>query len=100
MIHLIEEAESLPEPICDPPALPGSRATDRAKTNNTDIVFPPAARHAQAERGSARAYEKRIAAGFPDRVTPDLAAFGHFNENRDALDATHIYCIYRNNVLL
>jgi len=44
-------------------------------TNNTDIVFPPAARHAQAERGSARAYEKRIAAGFPDRVTPDLAAF-------------------------
>ena len=44
-------------------------------TNNTDIVFPPAARHAQAERGSARAYEKRIAAGFADRVTPDLAAF-------------------------
>ena len=44
-------------------------------TNNTDIVFPPAARHAQAERGSARAYEKRTAAGFPDRVTPDLAAF-------------------------
>src|SRR5262249_2564106 len=68
MIHLIPEAESLPEPICDPPALPGSRATDRAMTNNTDIVFPPAARHAQAERGSARAYEKRIAAGFPDRV--------------------------------
>src|SRR5262252_4469071 len=75
MIHLIPEAESLPEPICDPPAPPGSRATDRAMTNNTDIVFPPAARHAQAERGSARAYEKRIAAGFPDRVTPDLAAF-------------------------
>src|SRR5215468_7652253 len=44
-------------------------------TNNTDIVFPPAARHAQAERGSAGAYDKRIAAGFPDRVTPDLAAF-------------------------
>ena len=44
-------------------------------TNNSDIVFTPAARHAQAQRGSARAYEKRIAAGFPDRVTPELAAF-------------------------
>jgi uncharacterized protein len=44
-------------------------------TNNTDIVFTPAARAAQAARGSARAYDKRIAAGFPDRVTPDLAAF-------------------------
>ncbi len=43
--------------------------------DNTDIVFTPAARRAQAERGSARAYEKRIAAGFPDRVTDDLAAF-------------------------
>src|SRR5215471_4770220 len=64
-----------PEPIFDPPAPAGSRATDLAMTNNTDIVFPPAARHAQAERGSSRAYEKRIAAGFPDRVTPDLAAF-------------------------
>ena len=44
-------------------------------TNNSDIVFPAAARRAQAERGSAPAYEKRIAAGFPDRVTPELAAF-------------------------
>jgi uncharacterized protein len=44
-------------------------------THNTDIVFPPAARLAQAQRGSTRAYEKRIAAGFPDRVTPELAAF-------------------------
>ena len=44
-------------------------------TNNSDIVFPPAARQAQAQRGSARAYEKRLAAGFPDRVTPELAAF-------------------------
>src|SRR5256885_10370486 len=43
--------------------------------NNSDIVFPAAARRAQAERGSAHAYEKRIAAGFPDRVTPELAAF-------------------------
>jgi predicted pyridoxine 5'-phosphate oxidase superfamily flavin-nucleotide-binding protein len=44
-------------------------------TNNSDIVFPPAARRAQAERGPVRAYEKRIAAGFPDRVTAELASF-------------------------
>ena len=44
-------------------------------SNNSDVVFPAAARRAQAERGSAHAYEKRIAAGFPDRVTPELAAF-------------------------
>jgi predicted pyridoxine 5'-phosphate oxidase superfamily flavin-nucleotide-binding protein len=44
-------------------------------TNNSDIVFTPAARRVQAQHGSARAYEKRIAAGFPDRVTPELAAF-------------------------
>jgi hypothetical protein len=43
--------------------------------NNSDIVFHPAARRAQAQRGSARAYGKRIAAGFPDRATPELAAF-------------------------
>jgi predicted pyridoxine 5'-phosphate oxidase superfamily flavin-nucleotide-binding protein len=42
---------------------------------NSDIVLPPAARRAQAQRGSARAYERRIAAGFPDRVTGELAAF-------------------------
>jgi uncharacterized protein len=44
-------------------------------SNNSDIVFTPAARRAQTERGSAQAYDKRIAAGFPDRVTDDLAAF-------------------------
>jgi uncharacterized protein len=44
-------------------------------SNNSDIVFTLAARRAQAERGSARAYEKRITAGFPDHITPDLAAF-------------------------
>jgi predicted pyridoxine 5'-phosphate oxidase superfamily flavin-nucleotide-binding protein len=44
-------------------------------TNNSDLVFTPAARHAQAERGSAQAYDKRVAAGFPDHVTGDLAAF-------------------------
>src|SRR5689334_6404905 len=54
--------------------MPDPPGTD-AMTNNSDIVFTPAARHTQAQRGSARAYEKRIAAGFPDRVTPELAAF-------------------------
>jgi predicted pyridoxine 5'-phosphate oxidase superfamily flavin-nucleotide-binding protein len=43
--------------------------------NNSDIVFPEAARRAQAERGSARGYDKKVAAGFPDRVTSDLAGF-------------------------
>jgi predicted pyridoxine 5'-phosphate oxidase superfamily flavin-nucleotide-binding protein len=44
-------------------------------SNNSDIVFTAAARRAQTERGSAHVYDKRIAAGFPDRVTDDLAAF-------------------------
>jgi predicted pyridoxine 5'-phosphate oxidase superfamily flavin-nucleotide-binding protein len=43
--------------------------------NNSSLVFTPAARQAQAERGSAKAYEQRIAEGFPDKVTPELAAF-------------------------
>lgn len=45
------------------------------KSTNSELVFTAAARRAQAERDSAPSYEKRIAAGFPDRVTPDLAAF-------------------------
>ncbi len=36
---------------------------------------PPAAQQAQAERGSAKAYASRIEEGFPDTVTPELAAF-------------------------
>ena len=43
--------------------------------NNSERVFTPAAQRAQAERGSAKAYERRIAEGFPDRVTPELATF-------------------------
>jgi predicted pyridoxine 5'-phosphate oxidase superfamily flavin-nucleotide-binding protein len=43
--------------------------------NNSDIVFPPAARRAQAERSSARLYAKRITEGFPDRISPELAGF-------------------------
>jgi uncharacterized protein len=43
--------------------------------SNSNVVFPPAARRAQTERGSAGAYDKRIAAGFPGRVTAELAAF-------------------------
>jgi uncharacterized protein len=43
--------------------------------NNSDIVFPPAARRAQAERSSAGLYAERVAAGFPDRITPELKGF-------------------------
>jgi predicted pyridoxine 5'-phosphate oxidase superfamily flavin-nucleotide-binding protein len=43
--------------------------------NNASRVFTPAAQKAQAERGSAKAYERRLAEGFPDRVTPELAQF-------------------------
>ena len=48
---------------------------EHAVSNNSGLVFPAAARHAQAQRGSAHAYQKRIAAGFPDKVTDELAAF-------------------------
>jgi predicted pyridoxine 5'-phosphate oxidase superfamily flavin-nucleotide-binding protein len=43
--------------------------------NNASCVFTPAAQKAQAERGSAKAYEQRIAEGFPDTATPELAKF-------------------------
>jgi predicted pyridoxine 5'-phosphate oxidase superfamily flavin-nucleotide-binding protein len=43
--------------------------------NNSELVFPPAARRAQAERGSAQSYAQRFALGFPDRVTPELVKF-------------------------
>jgi predicted pyridoxine 5'-phosphate oxidase superfamily flavin-nucleotide-binding protein len=44
-------------------------------TNNSDIVFPEAARRAQELRGSAKTYAKKLDSGFPDRITPDLAGF-------------------------
>ena len=43
--------------------------------NNASRVFTPAAQAAQAERGSAKAYEQRLTEGFPDTVTAELAAF-------------------------
>jgi predicted pyridoxine 5'-phosphate oxidase superfamily flavin-nucleotide-binding protein len=43
--------------------------------NNSKRVFTPAAQQAQAERGSAKAYAARVAEGFPDKITPELAAF-------------------------
>ncbi len=43
--------------------------------NNANLVFTPAAQKAQAERGSAKLNERRIAEGFPDTITPELAAF-------------------------
>src|SRR3954469_9909172 len=44
-------------------------------TNNSELVFTPAARRAQAERGSAAIYAQKVEAGYPDSVTPELAAF-------------------------
>ena len=44
-------------------------------SNNSELVFPPAVRRAQAERGTAQASAKRVEHGFPDTVTPELAAF-------------------------
>ena len=41
--------------------------------NNSSRVFTKAAQKAQAERGSAKAYERRMAEGFPDRITAELA---------------------------
>jgi len=43
--------------------------------NNSSRVFTPGAQRAQAERGSAKHYERRLAEGFPDNVTPELAQF-------------------------
>src|SRR5512132_2311361 len=43
--------------------------------NNSGRVFTKAAQKAQAERGSAKAYERRVAEGFPDRITAELAKF-------------------------
>jgi predicted pyridoxine 5'-phosphate oxidase superfamily flavin-nucleotide-binding protein len=44
-------------------------------SNNSDLVFPPAVRRAQAERGTEKLYAERVAQGYPDSVTPELAAF-------------------------
>ena len=44
-------------------------------SNNSELVFPPAVRRAQAERGAAAGHARKIEHGFPDAVTPDLAAF-------------------------
>jgi predicted pyridoxine 5'-phosphate oxidase superfamily flavin-nucleotide-binding protein len=43
--------------------------------DNTNIVFTPAARREQEARGSEKVYARKLASGFPDRVTPDLAGF-------------------------
>ena len=43
--------------------------------NNSSRVFTKAAQKAQAERGSAKAYERRLAEGFPDRITAELVKF-------------------------
>ena len=59
---------------------------DESNTNNSEIVFPPAAQRAQAERGSAKAYAGKLTSGFPDTVTPELA--GYIAERDTAFLAT------------
>ena len=44
-------------------------------SDNVSIVLTPEAQAAMAARGSLAGYAKKIAAGFPDRVTSDLAGF-------------------------
>lgn len=46
-----------------------------AVSSNADLVFTPAARAAQAARGSDKLYEKKLSRGFPNKITPELAAF-------------------------
>ena len=43
--------------------------------NNSSRVFTPAVQKAQAERGATKAYAARVAEGFPDTITPELAKF-------------------------
>jgi len=63
------EAIFVPEPKIT------NRLIDESQMNNATRVFTPAAQRAQAERGSSKAYERRMAEGFPDRVTAELAKF-------------------------
>ena len=44
-------------------------------SDNVSIVLTPEAQAAMAARGSLAGYAKKIAAGFPGRVTSDLAGF-------------------------
>jgi predicted pyridoxine 5'-phosphate oxidase superfamily flavin-nucleotide-binding protein len=44
-------------------------------SDNSDLVFPPAVRRAQAERGTDKLYAGKSEHGFPNTVTPELAAF-------------------------
>ena len=43
--------------------------------DNSDLVFTPSVRRAQAERGTAKLAERRAAKGFANTVTPELATF-------------------------
>ena len=53
----------------------GNLSPDIRHMNNASIVFTPAAQKAQAERGAAASYARRVEEGFPDTVTPELAKF-------------------------
>jgi predicted pyridoxine 5'-phosphate oxidase superfamily flavin-nucleotide-binding protein len=48
---------------------------DESVMKNSELVFPPAVRRAQAERGTGQIHDRKVEGGFPDSVTPELAAF-------------------------
>jgi uncharacterized protein len=54
---------------------PGDGPSGGGCMTNSSWVFTAAAQQAQTERGSAKAYERRMAEGFPNRVTGELANF-------------------------
>ena len=72
------------------------RATESPVTNNSDIVFPPAARRAQAERGSARhlraARRRRISGHASRRSSPPSSpgSTPHFSRTVSAAGAPYI----------
>ena len=53
----------------------GGHPPDIRTMNNASIVFTPAVQKAQAERGAAASYARRVEEGFPDTVTPEFAKF-------------------------
>jgi predicted pyridoxine 5'-phosphate oxidase superfamily flavin-nucleotide-binding protein len=52
------------------------QAGERTPAPSSDVAFTPTVKAIQMEKGSRRAYARQEAnGGWPDRITPDLAAF-------------------------
>jgi hypothetical protein len=74
--------------------VPGLRKADRA--GGTIEKPHPEPRFQLPNRTGDRGWR----ASEPARSRRKAAPLGDFDEDRDTLDAIHIYCIYRNNILL